>query len=434
MSESVNAIEEYYRYYSELGRMFNEDGLLHVLYCFMNSYTHTFKCDCGLAQHDACFKRKYDSPTQLKKRTRSNTSVANFPVREIKFHSLKVLSPINFVTLASTKVFSKLRSLECPGVNLTNRDLKNIGRMTCLIGLDISKNNVTELNHLGAMPKLKFLDCSFNNITFGNSDYDLPFGHNLEYLKCDDTKIVDSTVLNKCTSLRTLSVHNCTLKDINFTKYMPLLINLYVSCNFISTLSPLENNANLKKFNFKNNVIDNITYLQKNTNLMLLDSSNNCLADRLDLSPFKNLVDARFSYNEITEIDGIEFPNLVLLDIRQTKIKNLNVLANSPKLSALHIDSTSISDITPICKMPINIFSCNRVPLLPAQLIQLTQLQTLSCTNSMFLSVNVISSFPRLKELYCSWQQLVHSTCVYITQHNIELFVNNRKVVIIIGS
>ncbi|CAF0757645.1 unnamed protein product [Adineta steineri] len=180
--------------------------------------------------------------------------------------------------------FSDNFSLNLSQINLYSFDIQDISRFDDLNQLDISSNNLIELN-LEKQSKLIYLDCSnqyLKNLILNNEN------SNLIQLKCSNNslKTIENFHLDQQKSLKSIDL----------------------SYNQITILNSQFTSQHLHTINFKSNVIENISSNIFHKNLISLYS--------IDLS-----------WNKINSIEKNAFqsPNLQILDLTGNPLKLIQV-------------------------------------------------------------------------------------------------------------
>ncbi|MFO7612679.1 MAG: protein kinase, partial [Clostridia bacterium] len=127
-------------------------------------------------------------------------------------------------------------------------------------------------------------------------------------------------------NVTTLTLSGESILSLEGLSNFSSLEELLLANNFISDLSPLANLENLRTLSCDNNLLMGLNGLESRTSLEELNVSNN-----------------KF----LTDIDDIgNLGNLRLLNIENTAVSDLSVLAGLSKLAILNIDRTAVMDLT----------------------------------------------------------------------------------------
>lgn len=151
----------------------------------------------------------------------------------------------------------------------------------------------------------------------------------ITHLNADDNPIETLEPLRHNTSLRWISLYDCTqIPDIDF----------------------LQDNDTLEYLRLYANSIDNIDSMSVNTTLKtLIVACNECITTLEPLRTNSTLTKLNASYTEIAALDPLEMNStLKVLKINGTRVQSLEPLALNSSLERLDISDTMITDVTPL--------------------------------------------------------------------------------------
>ncbi|MEG2893304.1 MAG: leucine-rich repeat domain-containing protein, partial [Clostridium sp.] len=157
---------------------------------------------------------------------------------------------ININPVSNVEVLNQLENLKI--INAGNCNIKRIkiDRLRNLEELNLSGNEVSDLNQLQQLQKIKKLNLSRNPI------------EKIEMLK-------------NLKTLNSLYIDECKIKDISPVKGLDQLEYLYLSKNMIDDISSIGNLKKLKYLYMNNNNIENLQPIEKMINLEHLDIGYN---------------------------------------------------------------------------------------------------------------------------------------------------------------
>lgn len=184
-----------------------------------------------------------------------------------------------------------------------------------------------------------------------------------------ELKDTDIEPIRELTQLETLDISDNGLTSLDAIASLPLLRSLDVSCNKIEALEPLRRHATLETLNLNGNPIADLSPLKDAHALAALDISSiaginlsalpDCavlrelrLGGAEDVGALEPLSRCgkleRVWANNVRDIAWVgELPNLRTLDLVGSKgIKDFSPLAHAVRLTSLHLQNTSISDVT----------------------------------------------------------------------------------------
>lgn len=236
-----------------------------------------------------------------------------------------------------------------------------------VIGLNLSRNRIVEINWLEKFDKLQKLDLSANQIIkinglenlrhlqvlslFDNSITEISGLDNLVELRelyLDANKITEIKGLETLKNLEKIDLNTNNITEINGLESLRQLKYLDLSRNEITEIKGLKNLKLLQKLSLWNNLIKDIKGLDNMTDLKYLYLSRNEISEILGLEKLKKLEVLHLSTNQITEIKGLEnLTNLRTLQLSYNRIEKkseLYKLINIHSLEELRIDHNPVCD------------------------------------------------------------------------------------------
>jgi len=172
-----------------------------------------------------------------------------------------------------------------------------------VIGLNLGKNQLTNIYFLQHLTQLIYLNL-WNN------------------------KITDINPLQHLTQLTYLNLWNNNIIDINPLQYLTRLTKLYLWNNKIVDINPLQYLTQLTCLSLHNNKITNINSLQYLVQLISLDLSNNKITDINSLQHLVRLIILALDNNRIVEVPIVFsncFPYLKSFHLYRNLIQNIPI-------------------------------------------------------------------------------------------------------------
>lgn len=255
------------------------------------------------------------------------------------------------------------------GIN--NTSLEKIKYLTGLTILDISHNNITEINPVifDRFINLKGLDISWNNLE--NLDLGtLTKGELLEYLNLSNNKIkeINGSLEHPLIRLTSLYFANNFITELpeTFSDHFPNLLNLDLSNNsFTSFENYISNSTSLKLLNLEHNSINStiieahveelrigyneLTSLPRNLFVESLSIEHNKISEiDYDEDLFNGLTHLNLSGNILSMIPNFTSPMLKELDISNNAFVSIPedlTSQNVPSLDTLVVNGNPIKEL-----------------------------------------------------------------------------------------
>ena len=286
------------------------------------------------------------------------------------FRSLENLKSYDYTTSASN-LFNEAIELKC-GNQLTT--LKLSAGITSLVvdpscvnlkSLNLQSNSIRDVSSISSLKQLENLDLSFNH-GFSNS---FP---------------LDILPLNELPKLIQLNLNNTTLKN------PPTDIKCGNDLTILNLGAIASRTANYDVVPIRKFALD-----QSCKNLISLDISGNGVEDITSLSFLKNLKVLEASFNNVNNLDLVEFTQLKRASFQRNEIDNLNTLKCGDKLEELEFHGNGISSL---------LFenSCKNIIILSLsfnEIKDIFQLSTLKNIQNISVAGNEISDLSPLYEL-----------------------------------
>jgi len=157
--------------------------------------------------------------------------------------------------------------------------------------------------------------------------------------------IYDYLYVYQTEAIKKLNLDRCKVGDLSFLEYFPNLEELSLDGCAISDITPLKDLYSLKKLSLAENNISNVLPLSNLTNLQYLDLSNNLIEDVYGFSNLNALTTLDLSRNNLVYLEGLYgLENLETVDLSNNFIYSVNALNNS-KVKDLNILNTNIKAI-----------------------------------------------------------------------------------------
>ncbi|CAL6070671.1 leucine_Rich Repeat (LRR)-containing protein [Hexamita inflata] len=196
------------------------------------------------------------------------------------------------------------------------------------------KNGVLEINKDQSLKSTEFIEL----IGYQNQN------------KVTELRIIScyNLMLDRCpkSSVKSLTINKCNLKDINGIQIMTQLTQLNLSLNQISDISLLAQLTNLTSLDLGQNNIECTSVLSNLKQLVSLDLSENLITDLSSLRNLLNLQILDVSYNNLKSLNDLSsLSNIIQLNITQTNTCNIDSLVKMTKLTHLLMSSNKIVSI-----------------------------------------------------------------------------------------
>lgn len=266
---------------------------------------------------------------------------ADFSYRDIKF-----LSDVKIDE--TTSALSSFKYLNLSNNQITTLENNFFEMFQGALYLDISNNRITKIESVQNLPKLQIFDFSKNEVSliedfencketleriiaYKNNIIAVKFKAQMDkltYLDIRHNQINKISFGNLVPHLKTLKVDNNLLVNINELSLFPELEVFSAADNGILEFPKLTNQNSLRTINLANNKIETLKNLHQ-TKLLTLDVSSNPINNNglnCGIQQINSLQHLYISNTNLTRCLSIStlFPNLTTIDLRSTKINDLN--------------------------------------------------------------------------------------------------------------
>lgn len=192
--------------------------------------------------------------------------------------------------------------------------------------INIGITDITPLKYFTNLSKLQLQNIEQPNPNYIKDISSLKYLKNLTYLDLTCNDISSTSPLNGLTNLTNLYLgYTHTIKNISFIKAFKKLKSLGLTEMDLTDISVLKSCNNLEDLHLWGNNIIDLTPLKGLTKLKKLELSNNEISD---LSPIKGLKSIKY------------------LGLMNNNIENISILRNMDKLEHLYLRGNEISDFS----------------------------------------------------------------------------------------
>jgi Leucine-rich repeat (LRR) protein/GTPase SAR1 family protein len=259
--------------------------------------------------------------------------------------------------------------------------------------LNVSHNELGELNEVGELPRLKYLFARSNRLMQVDG---VPAMQKLEVLDLSNNMISHLPAgLPALSELHTLDISNNGLQVLEHVFELKQLRLLNAATNRIHHISCEQDCASLEKLQLSNNRLSELKVLPYFPNLKSLYASGNNL-EELVCDHNECLTEIVLSHNKINNLQfARDCIHLAYLDVEHNKVTTVDDMGCLPKLAALYAKNNRISDSLSLQNFPAlerADFSSNNISLVE-------DLNGLSCLQSINLQDNIIKDPGHWKDL-----------------------------------
>jgi len=246
-------------------------------------------------------------------------------------------------------------SLVLVEMNLSDSDIKDIGRLTSLESLSLSDNNITSIAPLASLTRLTSLQISNNEIS------DLSPVKNMTSLKTlyiSGNPITDFSPLYGLTSLKTLIMTDIDISEEKLGELQEELPNCSIRADIepedIEELRVGEKTfmSNVTELDLSGETVTDLSVLSKCTELERLDLHNCGITDISGLVDLQSLTWLDISENEIEDLRPLmTLEDLAYLDVHENNVKDVTVLIYLTGLTELDLGGNPLSGFTSIGRL-----------------------------------------------------------------------------------
>jgi len=227
--------------------------------------------------------------------------------------------------------------------NLTDIDI--LGKLKNLENLYLDGNNIEDISKLANLNNIKTLFLSQNNIKDIKPIKKLK--KTLTELIIGDNPIENVEIIGKLTNIISLSLNAVEIDNIDFIKKLKNLENLSLNNTWIENISPLEWCTGLKILELSGNNIKDIWIIWNLINLEILLLGKNNIEKINALSKLENLKILSLKENQISTIKPLEScKSLTILNISDNLLEEVSSLDWLTELESLWIGWNNIKDIS----------------------------------------------------------------------------------------
>ncbi|GAA5867065.1 hypothetical protein JCM8547_008429 [Rhodosporidiobolus lusitaniae] len=294
--------------------------------------------------------------------------------------------PTDFVQLCDSLRELVLSHMGIKRLPQAIRECQNLTR------LDISNNNIVELDHI-----------PLDELT------------TLSSLKCHNNRL--STVPDYFRNLRHLKYLNLSNNRYDHIPRVVWdigpLVELDISFNTVTVVPPeIGQLENLERLNLLANLVTNLgTGLGPLVSLKELDCRRNVISDFSPLSAIPNLEVLRCEHNQASSLDA-SWPNLRILTAKHNSLTRFSLSGTGTALTSLNLSYGKLSTLTAaifehLGSVETLILDSNTLRILPDSIGSLSNLVTLSIKNNLLTSLpDSIGRLQRLQSLQVSGNDL----------------------------
>lgn len=217
-----------------------------------------------------------------------------------------------------------------------------------IAGIDCSDMGIGSLEGIEYFTKLRSLNCSGNNLT----ELDVSNSPKLEYLYCEDNMLSSLDVSNHSELVYVHCYNNC-LESLDVSG-KPVLERVWCSGNNLVSLD-ISDNPNLKSLICESNNLVSLD-VSNNLNLGSLMCGDNKLSS-LDVSNNPKLKNLLCWFNNLESLDVSNNPELLYLHCFNNRLKKLDI-SNSPNLEELMCYSNQLQELDISCNTLLQALAC----------------------------------------------------------------------------
>lgn len=175
-----------------------------------------------------------------------------------------------------------------------------------------------------------------------------------EHLWIRDKGAVESLKqLMNLVALRSLTLHNTDLQNMNDLSYLTQITALRITFHDLKGLSPIASLTNIERLEISEGILQDISVLGRLTGLNWLDLQNNKLRDITPLAALGRLTYLNIAENQVAEVSAlINLPLLEELDLGKNPLNSIEGLDKLTRLRKLEISETPLQDFAPLLNIP----------------------------------------------------------------------------------
>ena len=254
------------------------------------------------------------------------------------------------VPIITCQEILKLKDLTSQETHITS--LEGLEHATNLAELDLSKNQISDLNALVDLSSLKVLNLSDNNIA---SITPIAFSTNLTILILNNNQIADIFLLTALSNLEELQIGGNPIpkEDLRQLQQLPNLTRLGLDRldigNANEVLNYIANPQQLTLLSLARTGITDLSFTSSLPNLERLIAWGNKIQSIQPLLGLQNLARLNISANELNDLSPLSnMQNLEFVQANSNQLMDLSALATLPNLKLVHLKNNNISDVSPL--------------------------------------------------------------------------------------
>ncbi|MBN2803369.1 MAG: DUF1566 domain-containing protein [Deltaproteobacteria bacterium] len=327
-------------------------------------------------------------------------------------------------------ILSKLEILA--GFISMKKNIQSIRGIECIVNLkqlDLSFNNVKDINLISHLSKLETLILENNDISNISAVKDLK---QIKLLNLSDNHINDFLPLKDLVSLTSLNLNGTELNSLSIISNLVNLTFLSIENNNVNDLNPINKMHNLVRLEASSNQIKNLDAIASLPSISYLYVSDNNISDMTPLKNLKTLHELEIANNSVVDLSPIkELTTLEQLKLNGNNIEDISTLALLPDCYNIALWDNKISDLSPLVGGKYSQqyneydFSKNNISDLEP-LISFSNLTNLNLNENNISDLTPISG-RKLKKLYLTNNKIIDLTPLMsiITDESIVELTNN---------
>ncbi|WP_066497269.1 leucine-rich repeat domain-containing protein [Abyssisolibacter fermentans] len=261
-------------------------------------------------------------------------------------------------------------------------DISYLSGLTNLQDLAMYNNKISDISALRDLENLELLNLENNKIKDISCLKDLC---KLDTLVLNNNNI---DRLPRLSGISLLELGSNNIKDISSIVNMYGLWYLDISNNQISDISWINSNIDLEIVDLSNNKIIELPSFENLTEIMELDLSNNKISDIETLGSLQYLEELKAANNNIDSIPVFSTDTLYELDLSSNNITDISNLSNLKSLMELNLSNNNIEDVTPLKDMYLSWLFLDYNQIKNIDMLEFSELEKLTLSNNQVESIN----------------------------------------------
>lgn len=280
-----------------------------------------------------------------------NILIMTYSFKDFNSRNLPKLSQLDFIN-CNIKIIPNISFQKLNRLNLSNNSILVFNNIKCenLSSLDLSNNMINIIgNGLTDLKNLKSLNLSHNNVNDVNFLKNL---NKLEDLNLSFNRIQEIKNLDYLKKLKILRLSNNKIDNMGDNFRFKHLEKLYLNNNKIRVVKNLSYAKSLEFLDLSSNKIYKIEQdFEQLKNLKILQLKNNFIKSFSNLHKNASLIELNLDYNELEEIDcQLDYPVLLHFTLSHNNIYSLKNLNNIENLQYFNLANNPILRIPTIPK------------------------------------------------------------------------------------